>query len=90
LRLRIVREGRSRKFVRAVEKVSFSAAHSRTMGQEVLYVTERAVFRLDGGRLELIEVAPGIDVREQVLGQMECEPVVREVKTMPERSFRCT
>jgi propionate CoA-transferase len=87
-RLVIVREGRTRKFVRAVEQLSFSAARSRAIGQDVLYVTERAVFRLDpGGRLELIEVAPGVDVREHVLSQMDFEPLVRDVRPMPPHLF---
>ena len=89
-RLRIVREGTSRKFVRSVEQLSFSAAHSRSMNQQVLYVTERAVFRpADGGRLELVEVAPGIDVREQVVARMEFEPLVRNVRPMGAHLFRC-
>jgi propionate CoA-transferase len=86
-RLRIVREGKTRKFVRAVEQVSFSAAHSRAMGQDVLYVTERAVFRLEGERLVLTEIAPGVDLREHVLAQMDFEPLVREVRPMPAHVF---
>jgi propionate CoA-transferase len=58
----------------------------------VLYVTERAVFRLRGepGRqgLELAEVAPGIDVERQVLALMDFRPVVRDVKLMPSHVFR--
>lgn len=87
-RLRIVREGTMRKFVRAVEQVSFSAAHSRSIGQDVLYVTERAVFRLDpSGRLLLTEIAPGIDLREHVLAKMDFEPLVRDVRLMPAHVF---
>ncbi|MGB7158816.1 MAG: CoA-transferase [Tepidisphaeraceae bacterium] len=86
-KLRIVREGRVRKFVRSLEQVSFSALRSRTLGQDVLYVTERAVFRLTDEGLELIEVADGIDVRRQVLGEMEFEPIVRQVRPMPAHVF---
>jgi propionate CoA-transferase len=52
-----------KKFVRQVEQVCFNAAESRKRGQEVLYVTEQAVFRLaaDGSGLELLEIAPGLD-----------------------------
>ena len=81
--LRIVREGRVRKFVHAVEQISFSAARSRQIGQEVLYITERAVFRLVEDGLELIEVAPGIDIEQQVLAQMAFPPIVRHVCRMP-------
>ena len=80
--LRIVREGSIRKFVRAVELVSFSAARSREIGQDVLYVTERAVFRLTDAGLELIEIAPGIDLHRDVLAQMEFAPVMRNVRPM--------
>ena len=86
-RLRIVNEGRVRKFVDRVHQVSFSAGHSREIGQEVLYVTERAVFRLAEKTLELIEVAPGIDVEKQVLGMMSFKPVVRSVRPMAGRLF---
>lgn len=86
-RLKILREGSVRKFIRAVELVSFSAARSREIGQEVLYVTERAVFRLTAEGLELIEVAPGIDVESQVLGQMEFHPRIGKVKPMAAHLF---
>lgn len=57
-RLRVVREGRTAKFLPHVEQLTFSGAAAQ--GKEVLYVTERAVFRLRPGGLELIELAPGI------------------------------
>jgi propionate CoA-transferase len=87
-RLRIVREGSIRKFIAQVEQVTFSGQRARELNQQVLYVTERAVFRLGSDGLELIEVAPGIDVRRDVLDQMEFRPIVRDVKTMPQTAFR--
>ena len=86
-RLRITSEGSVRKFVRDVEQVSFSAEYSRRIGQEVLYVTERAVFRLVHQGLELIEVAPGIDVEKQVLQLMPFRPIVAAVRPMPAHVF---
>ncbi|MFH1265429.1 MAG: CoA-transferase [Planctomycetota bacterium] len=85
--LRIVQEGRVPKFVEHVEQVSFSASHSRRTGQEVLYVTERAVFRLLENGLELIELAPGINLEKQVLSKMPFHPVVRSVHPMPPHVF---
>jgi len=86
-RLRIVREGRTRKFVADVGQLSYSAEVARRKGQEALYVTERAVFRLADGGLELIEVAPGIDLERDVLGQIEFSPIVRQPRAMPASSF---
>jgi propionate CoA-transferase len=82
-RLRIVTEGKVRKFVRKVEQVSFSAAYARRLGQDVLYVTERAVLRLTDAGLELVEVAPGIDVKTQILDLMDFAPIVGKIKPMP-------
>jgi propionate CoA-transferase len=88
--LKIVREGRIPKFVERVEQLSFSADHSRSIGQDVLYITERAVFRLVDQGLELIEVAPGIDMAAEVLGRMPFAPVVRSVRTMPLPDVACS
>lgn len=81
-------EGRILKFVEKVEQVSFSARHSLEVGQEVLYITERAVFRLTGKGLELIEVAPGIDMESQVFGVMGFKPEIGDIKPMPEKIFK--
>lgn len=86
--LKIVREGSHRKFLQQVEQISFSGAVARAEHRDVLFVTERAVFRLTAEGLELIEVAPGIDVESQILGQMDFRPIVRTVKRMPDHVFR--
>ena len=85
--LTITREGQTRKFLQEVEQVSFSAARSRQIGQDVLYVTERAVFRLTDDGLELIEIAPGIDIDRDVLKQMGFKPIIHSVKPMPAHVF---
>lgn len=87
-RLRIVREGTHRKFVARVEQVSFSGALARAAGHDVLFVTERAVFRPTNDGLELIEAAPGIDVESQIMAQMDFRPIVRNVKLMPDHVFQ--
>jgi propionate CoA-transferase len=86
--LRIVREGRVIKFVDQVEQISFSAKRAVETGQRVLYITERAVFRLREEGLELIEVAPGIDVQSQVLDLMDFKPIIDDVKDMPGQAFQ--
>jgi propionate CoA-transferase len=70
-RLRIEQEGATPKFVREVEHVTFSGRMARERGQEVTYVTERCVLRLEPDGLVVTEVAPGIDVRRDVLDRAE-------------------
>ncbi|MEO6787034.1 MAG: hypothetical protein ABI318_12950, partial [Chthoniobacteraceae bacterium] len=72
------------KFVRAIQHVCFHGPTALARGQEVLYVTERAVFKLTPGGLHLTEVAPGIDLKTQVLAQMQFTPVIGDsVESMP-------
>ncbi|MGE8941315.1 acyl CoA:acetate/3-ketoacid CoA transferase [Leptospira interrogans] len=75
-KLSIARSGDITKLVREVEQITFSGKVSRQLGQEVIYVTERAVFRLGDEGLILAEVAPGVDVRRDVLDRMQFAPQV--------------
>ncbi|MCA9153561.1 MAG: acyl CoA:acetate/3-ketoacid CoA transferase [Planctomycetales bacterium] len=86
-RLKIVRDGATTKFPRHVEQVSFSAAEARRRGQPVLYVTERAVFRLGEDGLELIEVAPGVDFQRHILNRMDFMPRVVDPRPMRSEHF---
>jgi propionate CoA-transferase len=86
--LRIVEPGKVRKLVRRVERITFSGAFARSRGQEVLFVTERAVFRLEEDGLTLIEVAPGVDLEADVLAHMDFRPRIGEVRPMPLEVFR--
>jgi len=81
--LRIHFEGRHRKFVERVSQVCFHGPTALNSGQKVLYVTERAVFRLTPGGLELIEVAPGIDIQTRILDLMPFQPDVKKFSPMP-------
>src|SRR4029078_5369509 len=76
--VRITQEGSLGKFVPAVREISFHGRLARERGQEVRYITERAVFALESDGLVLIEVAPGIDVERDVLGQMAFRPQVAD------------
>ena len=86
-KLKIIQEGRSSKFKARVAGKTF--AGSSANGREILYVTERAVFRLrEGEGLELIEMAPGIDLERDVLAHMPCRPLMRNVRSMPNQCFQ--
>lgn len=78
-RVQVLRHGSIRKLVDAVAHITFSGAQALRRGQRVLYVTERASFALTPAGVELIEVAPGVDVQRDVLAQMDFAPVVRQV-----------
>jgi len=69
-RVRIVREGRFPKFVTHAQHVTFNGALAARQGQEVWYITERAVFRLTTEGLLLVEVAPGIDVERDIRAKL--------------------
>jgi propionate CoA-transferase len=88
--LRIDTEGRSRKFIRQVEQTTFNGRDAALRGQEVLFVTERAVFHLRPEGLELTEIAPGVDLERDVLAHMDFRPIVRNVKRMDAGIFRET
>lgn len=80
--------GKSPKFVRAVEHRTFSGSQALKRKQTVLYVTERCVFRLGPEGLELVEIAPGVDLQKDILDQMEFAPIMREPpKPMDPRIF---
>ena len=85
---RIARDGSGQKLVPTVEQITYSGTFGRKRGQRVLYVTERAVFRLVADGIELIEIAPGIDVARDVLARMGFKPrIASDLKTMDARLF---
>ena len=87
-RLRIVTEGCTSKFVEAVEQITFNGPLAAAKGQSVLYVTERCVFRLQPEGLQLIEVAPGIDIERDVLSHMAFRPIIGDVALMDPRIYQ--
>jgi propionate CoA-transferase len=77
-KLTVVAAGKVRKFVSCVERITFSGGYAPTNAQDVLYVTERAVFRLGSNDLELMEIAPGIEIERDILPYMEFRPIMSE------------
>jgi propionate CoA-transferase len=74
----IVCNGSVRKFVDKLQHTTFSSVHSRASARDVLYITERCVFKLTADGLELIEVSPGIDIERDVLALMDFKPIIRQ------------
>ena len=87
-KLKILNEGKHKKFIDSVEQITFSGDYAKLKQQDVLYITERAVFKLTGRGLMLTETAPGIDVKTQVIEQMGFEPVISpDLKLMDKDIF---
>ena len=89
--LTIATEGKIKKFVSEVFEKTFSGDEAVRRGQTVFYVTERAVFRRSAKHdvLELVEIAPGVDLQKDILDQVDFEPVVsKDLKRMDPRIFK--
>jgi propionate CoA-transferase len=87
-KLCIKQEGSIKKLVAKVQQVSFSGGQASLKGKEVLYITERAVFVLRDDKLVLSEIAPGVDVQRDIIGQMDFIPEIDPcLKQMDARIF---
>lgn len=87
-KLNIVKEGKIRKMVKQVAQLSFNGPMARKKGQEVVIITERAVFELCEKGVLLTEIAPGIDLQTQILDMMEFKPFISpDLKLMDEKLF---
>ncbi|MBF0543321.1 MAG: acyl CoA:acetate/3-ketoacid CoA transferase [Candidatus Riflebacteria bacterium] len=74
--LKIIKEGKIKKFVKGLQQVTFSGDYALEKGTNVTYITERCVFKLTKEGLVLTEVAPGIDIQKDVLDLMDFRPIV--------------
>ena len=84
----IRREGRHPKFIPELEQITYNGGSARERSQQVLYITERAVFQLSEQGLELIEVAPGVDLDKDILAQMQFRPAIApQLRLMDPRLF---
>lgn len=88
-KLHILAPGKVAKFVDRVEQITFSGKVARQEGRKIYYVTERCVFKLVPEGLLLTEIAPGVDLEKDILGQMGFRPLVApDLKTMDSRIFQ--
>lgn len=86
--LKIIAEGKTKKFCKQVDHITFSGEYARESGQRVIYMTERAVFELSPQGMLLTEIAPGVDLQKDVLDQIEFEMAVSpNLKLMDARIF---
>ena len=87
--MKIVKEGKSKKFIPTVQQITFSGAYAQSKGQPVLYITERAVFELKQEGVTLTEIAPGVDLQKDVLDQIDFPvKVAKNLKTMDAKIFK--
>ena len=87
--LKIVRDSNHIKFVKKLQQITFSGDYAVKNGQEVMFITERAVFVLTSEGLVLTEIAGGVDLERDILGKMEFKPIVsKDLKRMDPRLFR--
>ena len=87
-KLVIDKEGSSKKCIQEVEHRTFSGEQALKVKQDVIYVTERCVFRLDEKGVTLVEIAPGVNLEKDILSQMDFVPVIpKDVELMDARIF---
>lgn len=74
--IEIAVEGATERFVDRVREVTFNGRIAAERGQEVRYITERAVFALVDGTVTMIEIADGLDPETDVIAHMGFRPAV--------------
>lgn len=86
--MHIEREGKISKIVPAVEHVTFSGQRAIGQHQQVIYITERCVIRLLPEGLTVTEIAPGIDLKRDILNRTEVKLLVSDqLRLMDARLF---
>ena len=81
-------QGKPGKFLKKVDQISFNGNDAARRGQEIVYITERAVFKLIDGKVTLMEYADGMDLQKDILDFMEFKPEISpDLKKMPVYCF---
>lgn len=84
----VLEQGTIRKFVSQVQQITFSGERAAQKGKDVVFITERCVFRLEKEGLTLVEIAPGIDLERDILDNMDYRPLISpDLKEMPKELF---
>jgi propionate CoA-transferase len=84
----VEKPGEIRKLVQQVDQITFSGKQALKQKQEVIYATERALFRLTEAGLVLEELAPGVELEKDVLQQMNFSPIIsKQLKRMDSSFF---
>lgn len=74
--LKIIKEGKYKKFVNQVDQITFSGEYAKDTGQKVMFITERAVFEIGEKGLVLTEIAPGVIIEKDILAHMDFMPII--------------
>ncbi len=87
--VKIINEGKRKKFKESIEQITFSSEFVSKYNQDVMFITERCVFKLTNEGLVLTEVAPGIDIEKDIISYMEFRPIIsKDLKPMDEKIFK--
>lgn len=87
-KIEILEEGKIKKIVKNVQQITFSGKYIRPE-QEVLYITERCVFKLIDGKMTIIEIAPGLDLQKDILDHMDFTPAISPDLKMMDPGIFC-
>lgn len=87
--IKVINNGPLRKFKKSVEQITFNGEYAMSCQQNVMFITERAVFKLTSAGIKLTEIAPGIDLQKDILDQMDFTPLIDDdLQPMDHRIFR--
>jgi len=87
-KVKINKEGKFVKFIENIPEVTFNGKDAALQGKKVIYITERAIFQLTKEGIELVEIAPGIDMEKDIIAHMGfCPLISKDLKLMDARLF---